>query len=271
MPEETSEVDGGRDLIAGQAWTPPEVWVCAVLRTHVRKSTPPQDAPGDPVIGLFQVHKVHVDWLGKLAMPVKHPSKGSAARQLFHYLGNLCPEIGWSTSWSPNSVPPCGYVLVGLRSSWKYSFHCRIIAPGDVSSSPRTPSMSSSIASLNSSHARRGLAAATRESCLDNGGTEHGPFRLNVPYLPWNGIKALLEGDEDQPDGFPHQVFPTNPHYAFGSARSMWCPPTPDPTHNQTVPPNPQFPGHAVVTHVSVEVSQENDGVPIWDTVQCPS
>ncbi|TWW73290.1 hypothetical protein D4764_15G0006840 [Takifugu flavidus] len=37
---------------------------------------PPQDAPGDLVIGLFQVHKSHVDVLGKLPTPLKHPSKG---------------------------------------------------------------------------------------------------------------------------------------------------------------------------------------------------
>ncbi|TWW59870.1 hypothetical protein D4764_06G0014000 [Takifugu flavidus] len=37
---------------------------------------PSQDAPGDPVISLFQVHKAHVDWLGKLPTPLKHPSKG---------------------------------------------------------------------------------------------------------------------------------------------------------------------------------------------------
>ncbi|TWW73477.1 hypothetical protein D4764_15G0008710 [Takifugu flavidus] len=37
---------------------------------------PPQDAPGDPVISLFQVHKTHVDWLGKLPTSLKHPSKG---------------------------------------------------------------------------------------------------------------------------------------------------------------------------------------------------
>ncbi|TWW60943.1 Adenylate kinase 8 [Takifugu flavidus] len=37
----------------------------------------------------------------------------------------------------------------------------------------------------------RGLAAATCDSCLDNGGAEHGPFRLNVHYRPRNTIKAL--------------------------------------------------------------------------------
>ncbi|TWW67223.1 hypothetical protein D4764_02G0002640 [Takifugu flavidus] len=40
------------------------------------RSTPTQDAPGDPVISLFQVHKAHVDWLGKLPTPLKYPSMG---------------------------------------------------------------------------------------------------------------------------------------------------------------------------------------------------
>ncbi|TWW69460.1 hypothetical protein D4764_18G0002660 [Takifugu flavidus] len=47
-----------------------------------------------------------------------------------------------------------------------------------------------------------GLAATARDSHLDNGGAEHGPFRLNVPYCPQNTIKALSEvGVEDQSDG----------------------------------------------------------------------
>ncbi|TWW54872.1 hypothetical protein D4764_0236780, partial [Takifugu flavidus] len=148
--------------------------------------------------------------------------------------------------------------VVGLRSSWKYSFHRWIIAPGDIStpSSPRTPntvcgelppaalkapdSLPESSRSrpkvflhsltellpcprfcLHDCHGRNplsqpvpregsphlwcppsgtgitattstsGLAATARDSCLDNGGAEHGPFRLNVPYHPRNTIKAL--------------------------------------------------------------------------------
>ncbi|TWW67369.1 hypothetical protein D4764_02G0004100 [Takifugu flavidus] len=58
-----------------------------------------------------------------------------------------------------------------------------------------------------------GLAATACDSRLDNGGAKLGPFRLNVPYLPRNTIKALSEvGVEDQPDGFLHQAFPTDPH-----------------------------------------------------------
>ncbi|TWW77944.1 Blastomere cadherin [Takifugu flavidus] len=50
-----------------------------------------------------------------------------------------------------------------------------------------------------------GLAAATRDSHLSNGGAEHGPFRLNVPYRPCKalsdvGIKTSLTGPRG---GFP--------------------------------------------------------------------
>ena len=39
----------------------------------------------------------------------------------------------------------------------------------------------------------------------------------------------------------------------------------------QAVPPNHALPGLAVITHVSVEVSQQNNGVPSWSTIQCLS
>ncbi|TWW80240.1 hypothetical protein D4764_01G0000550 [Takifugu flavidus] len=41
-----------------------------------------------------------------------------------------------------------------------------------------------------------GLAATARDSHLDNGGVEHGPFKLNVPYRPRNTIEALSEVGE---------------------------------------------------------------------------
>ncbi|TWW59886.1 hypothetical protein D4764_06G0014160 [Takifugu flavidus] len=37
------------------------------------------------------------------------------------------------------------------------------------------------------------IAATAPVSCLNNGGTEHGPLRLNVPRLPRDRVKALPE------------------------------------------------------------------------------
>ncbi|TWW62673.1 hypothetical protein D4764_04G0013200, partial [Takifugu flavidus] len=43
-----------------------------------------------------------------------------------------------------------------------------------------------------------GLAATARDSHLDNGGVEHGPLRLKVPYRPRNMIKALSKSTDEQ-------------------------------------------------------------------------
>ncbi|XP_047461603.1 major histocompatibility complex class I-related gene protein-like [Mugil cephalus] len=40
-------------------------------------STPPQNASGDMVISLLQIHKTHVDWLDKLPSPLLYPCEGN--------------------------------------------------------------------------------------------------------------------------------------------------------------------------------------------------
>ena len=43
--------------------------------------------------------------------------------------------------------------------------------------------------------------ATAPDGCVNNGRGEHGPFRLNVPSLPRDLVKALPEvGVEDLPD-----------------------------------------------------------------------
>ncbi|PWA28624.1 hypothetical protein CCH79_00021091, partial [Gambusia affinis] len=81
------------------------------------------------------------------------------------------------------------------------------------------------------------LATTSLISCLDNGGTEHGPLRLNVPHLPWNVLKVLLEMGVKAPShrGFC-QTFQADPHNMFGPARSDQHPSPPlEPTHHQVV------------------------------------
>ncbi|TWW80232.1 hypothetical protein D4764_01G0000470 [Takifugu flavidus] len=126
--------------------------ICLSISRSILTEHPPQDAPGDPVISLFQVHKTHVDWLGKLPTPLKHPSKGTTtpvcqstgiapdvhtmlqrcvnqdspttfralryprrisstpgappSGNCFTTSATSALEIGWSTSWSSDSVPP---------------------------------------------------------------------------------------------------------------------------------------------------------------------
>ncbi|XP_029912949.1 uncharacterized protein LOC115363023 [Myripristis murdjan] len=83
----------------------------------------------------------------------------------------------------------------------------------------------------------RDLAATAPNSCVDNGGREHGPFGLNVSSLPRELGEALLEvGVEDLRNRGFGQMFPTDPHNTFGPARPVKLPPPPaDPTHHQVV------------------------------------
>ncbi|KAK3520148.1 hypothetical protein QTP70_016255 [Hemibagrus guttatus] len=79
----------------------------------------------------------------------------------------------------------------------------------------------------------RDLTATAPDGCVNNGGGEHGPLRLNVPNLPRNLVEVLPEmGVEDPPNRGISKTFPTDPHYTFGSAKS---PPQADPTHHQAV------------------------------------
>ncbi|TWW76576.1 hypothetical protein D4764_13G0012380 [Takifugu flavidus] len=96
-----------------------------------------------------------------------------------------------------------------------------------------------------------GLAAATRDSHFDNGGAEHGPLRLNVPYRAgtrsklcqrWE-LKTSLTGSSTKRS---QQTLTKR----LGLPGPCGCFPPPPP-HHQTVPPNHAFPGHAVVTHES--------------------
>ena len=70
------------------------------------------------------------------------------------------------------------------------------------------------------------LMATVPVSCLNNGGTEHGPFRLNIPHLPRNMVEALPEVGVKAPSGRGvRQTFPADPHNMFGPARSDRHPP----------------------------------------------
>ena len=66
------------------------------------------------------------------------------------------------------------------------------------------------------------LTVTVSNSRVNNGSGEHGPFGLNVPNLPQDLVKVLLEvGVEDLPDRGFHQTFPSDPHNTFGPAKSV--------------------------------------------------
>lgn len=59
-------------------------------------------------------------------------------------------------------------------------------------------------------------------SCATNGSGKHGPLGLNVPSLPQDQVKVLLEVVvEELPVGEFHHRFSTHPHNRFGSFRSF--------------------------------------------------
>lgn len=101
--------------------------------------------------------------------------------------------------------------------------------------------------------------AATAEcSSFSDGGTEHGPFGLNAPSLPLNGVEALLQvGGED-----------LGPRSDVSSAPSLYvsvpqfCPassPSPDPTHHQVVISRHLSP--SLYPSVSTYVSKSDDTI----------
>ncbi|KAK3533720.1 hypothetical protein QTP70_024318, partial [Hemibagrus guttatus] len=72
----------------------------------------------------------------------------------------------------------------------------------------------------------RDLTATAPDGCVNNGGGEHGPLRLNVPNLPRDLVKTLPEvGVEDPLNRGISKTFPTDPHNTFGSAKSVRHPP----------------------------------------------
>ncbi|TWW77708.1 Sucrase-isomaltase, intestinal [Takifugu flavidus] len=107
-------------------------------------------------------------------------SRSSAARQLFHYFGNFR-----SGNWMVHLL------VIRLCSTLRICVG-RIEELLELDGSPHLwcPPSGTGITTTTSTS---GLAATARDSRLDNGGAEHGPFRLNVPYRPRNMIKALSE------------------------------------------------------------------------------
>ncbi|KAK3561825.1 hypothetical protein QTP86_017065, partial [Hemibagrus guttatus] len=81
----------------------------------------------------------------------------------------------------------------------------------------------------------RDLTATAPDGCINNGGGEHGPLRLNVPNLPRDLVETLPEaGVENPPNRGISKTFPTDPHNTFGPAKSVrHPPPQADPTHHQ--------------------------------------
>ncbi|KAK3526720.1 hypothetical protein QTP70_032135 [Hemibagrus guttatus] len=72
----------------------------------------------------------------------------------------------------------------------------------------------------------RDLTATAPDGCVNNGGGEHGPLRLNVPNLPRDLVETLPEvGVEDPPNRGISKTFPTDPHNTFGPAKSVRHPP----------------------------------------------
>ncbi|KAK3567356.1 hypothetical protein QTP86_019916 [Hemibagrus guttatus] len=68
----------------------------------------------------------------------------------------------------------------------------------------------------------RDLMATAPDGCINNGGGEHGPLRLNVPNLPRDLVETLPEvGVEDPPNRGISKTFPTDPHNTFGPAKSV--------------------------------------------------
>ncbi|KAK3517823.1 hypothetical protein QTP70_018978, partial [Hemibagrus guttatus] len=150
----------------------------------------------------------------------------------------------------------------------------------------------------------RDLTATAPDGCVNNGGGEHGPLRLNVPNLPRDLVETLPEvGVENPPNRGISKTFSTDPHDTFGPAKSVrHPPPQADPTHHQVdssaplftrvsktcgrstevqqqntarvqirgaVPPNPSPPGITIIAHMGVP--QYNYGVRSRSTFQHPS
>ncbi|KAI3359263.1 hypothetical protein L3Q82_002781 [Scortum barcoo] len=61
----------------GQAWQSPT----PTGNIGIFSECPSQSASGHMVVGILQIYKTHVDWLGKLPCPFQHPAKG---KELVH-------------------------------------------------------------------------------------------------------------------------------------------------------------------------------------------
>ncbi|KAK3532345.1 hypothetical protein QTP86_016026 [Hemibagrus guttatus] len=91
----------------------------------------------------------------------------------------------------------------------------------------------------------RDLLATAPDGCINNGGGEHGPLRLNVLNLPWDLVKTS-----------PREVQQQN---------------TAGVQIRGAVPPNHTPPVITVIAHMGIEVRQQNYGVPSRSTFQHPS
>lgn len=77
------------------------------------------------------------------------------------------------------------------------------------------------------------LTATAPVSRLNNRGTAHSPFGLNVLHLPQDVVKAVMEVEALTDRGLC-QAFPAHPQNTFGSMRPDRHPPWPIiPTHDQ--------------------------------------
>ncbi|TWW68538.1 hypothetical protein D4764_19G0003360 [Takifugu flavidus] len=107
---------------------------------------------------------------------------------------------------SPNSSHDRIFASTTVLTTARLANLYRSAASGD-------PQTSHNLTGITATTRTSSLAATARNSHLDNGGAEHDPFTLNVPYRPRNTIKTLSEvGVEDQSDRFLHQAFLTDPH-----------------------------------------------------------
>ncbi|PWA30399.1 hypothetical protein CCH79_00017644 [Gambusia affinis] len=78
------------------------------------------------------------------------------------------------------------------------------------------------------------LATTAQTGCLENGDTEHDPFRLNVPLLPWNVFNVLPEmGVKALSHRRFCQRYPADLPGLPGLTEHL--PPLPEPTHHQVV------------------------------------
>ncbi|KAK3562309.1 hypothetical protein QTP86_033325, partial [Hemibagrus guttatus] len=134
----------------------------------------------------------------------------------------------------------------------------------------------------------RDLMATAPDGCINNGGGEHGPLRLDVPNLPRDLVETLPEvGVEDSTNRGISKMFPTDPLIHLGlpslsgillRKRIQLTTSTEVQQENTirvqirgAVPPNHAPPGITVIAHMGVEVPQQNYGVPSRSTFQHPS
>ncbi|KAM4718248.1 uncharacterized protein ofcc1 [Anableps anableps] len=104
------------------------------------------------------------------------------------------------------------------------------------------------------------VVATATVSHLNNGGTEHGPLRLNVLHLPQNMFEALLKVEVEAPShGRLCQVFLADLNNAFGPARSDRHPPSPlvSPWEGGPTSPLQAVPGRAPRVKVCLPAARQ--------------